>query len=369
MSRKSITAVLATAALFSVLSGAVFAATSMKKEEINPQPQTSGEIALTAKLLPFAEPVLIKNASSFGGALLNKGRLLVYCSDSKKIKAYTLVDDKLTEDASALGGAALEEARSKPVGSASGNFYLTDFSGTMSVYDADKGLVNDGKRAPEKGLLKKLMAVSPDGKTGLVSEGRTQTPTYLIDLDKYAENLDAPAADQKYRDLALREFAQFSNLNDDQTPRNIRFKEITAALFGGERNYIGGGTPKAASPKNRSGHGVAVYDKDWNEITFFNDAETKLDDPGNMGYVHGIEETKNGGFVVLDANFRQLVFFDKDAKPLGNIKLSKLLGLSYCWPAALIRWNENSCILMAGQEFDNNGTKQCEVMAYLVEGL
>ena len=54
MSRKSITAVLATAALFSVLSGAVFAATSMKKEEINPQPQTSGEIALTAKLLPFA---------------------------------------------------------------------------------------------------------------------------------------------------------------------------------------------------------------------------------------------------------------------------------------------------------------------------
>ena len=347
--KMKVTAILAAIFLLA-FSTAAFAA--MDKKAIKPEPQTAGGVTLSATMVPFAPPQIVDGPFGIPGMLWTDGKI-VTMKKGGIIEAWNLADNKLTPDKTAFSGQAVKADGKSLSGTGKGIFYTDPFFGVIAI-DIKKGIVADAGKVQDNNMQSGgELAVDPTCNWGLLSF--MGNDVMKVDLAKLSANKPG----------AYTPFPALCNLKNDK--RKTIIDNIKRIYIGKNRIYVGGGITKKALKKDNFAEGVAVLDYSGKVLGSYNSDGAKFN-AGKIGWTHGFIETKDG-FAVLDGNLRTIFLFSKDAKYKGEVSLSSLLGLNYCWPTAIQRVN-GTVMLMTTQEFNMpGGKKQTEAFAWKIKGL
>jgi hypothetical protein len=117
----------------------------------------------------------------------------------------------------------------------------------------------------------------------------------------------------------------------------------------------------SSSDDSIKGHHVYVYDTDGNyKMTL----ESVIED-SNLGSLTHVFETENG-FIGMDGNMREILFWDKDGNPIGYVRAKNTFGTSYPWFADSVMTSDGTMYTVMTQERADKSAK--EALVFILSG-
>ena len=202
----------------------------------------------------------------------------------------------------------------------SGRVYISKFMKNALIY-------KDGKPEEATSPAKDEMAIAKDGSFGL--------------------NFFTKSTDLKKANLETGETQEFI-LTGDVTPINV-----SEVMIDGDYIFMNGSAEKDIN--------LFVADYDGNVI-----ADLKDEDGSGLGSITFGMKLPDG-YMGMDGNMREIVFWDNDGNWLGAAKASKVFGTSYPWISGFARIDDTSCYVSMSQERDDKSWDEVVVYKLTME--
>ena len=274
------------------------------------------EFVITAEKITFEEALLTQD--EFGKAFFAVHGDIIYVLIEGSVKQYRLKEDRIVFEKNLPHSTEFD-------------YIFTDSSGTLYASSMENGFTafRDGEVIFTYTECAQL-TVHPSGDWGI--SWFVSSSVRVVRLDFSSIGSDSISYDEVSIITSL-------NINDDHII-------IAGTTLSGETNA------------------VFVYDEADNKLKLTM-GDKKFGEPGHMGFVTAVAETKNG-YMALDANMRTAVFWASDGTYIRTMEAAELFGTVYPWLCTAVTMPDGS-ILVGLTDVPAGGSEK-EFMIYRITG-
>ncbi len=260
-----------------------------------------GNFTITGQNIPLEESMEVIDI--FSTRIANSADAKIWLGYDEMLTEYSLSDTL-----SAPSQFELDEGFTEINADINGNLFVSDFGSDLVRINPDKSKV-------VYTTVDDYLAMHKSGEWGL---------TYFLGSEVEKVNINGDVATvEPY--LAEGEFFEVDE---------IRFTENYTALFGSE---IDGDTEK-----------IMIIDSNKTPM-FILGGDDFSEDDDYLGSVTDIVETANG-FIAVDGNMREFLFWDKSGNFIGTLSDSDILGSSYPWISDMELQDDGSILVVYSEE-------------------